>query len=120
MPQLTRTGYRISWMPLPGPYHSLVKRVRNPHMYCKNTHLSVFSLVTDMLLALLNCCTKEELEESSDEETLISPTTPSEESQERRKVIKNKILAVGRINRVFSLLRYVVAIPVQFDIQSDQ
>ena len=59
-----------------------------------------------MLLAMLNCCTKEELEESSDEETLISPT-PSEEAQERRKVIKNKILAVGRMSRVFALLRCV-------------
>lgn len=63
-----------------------------------------------MLLALLNCCTKEELEESSDEETLISPTTPSEESQERRKVIKNKILAVGRMSRVFALLRCVTLV----------
>ena len=61
-----------------------------------------------MLLAMLNCCTKEELEESSsDEETLISPT-PSEDPGERRKVIKNKILAVGRMARVFALLRYVV------------
>ena len=61
-----------------------------------------------MLLAMLNCCTKEELEESSsDEETLISPT-PSEDPSERRKVIKNKILAVGRMSRVFALLRYVV------------
>ena len=60
-----------------------------------------------MLLAMLNCCTKEELEESSsDEETLISPT-PSEDPSERRKVIKNKILAVGRMSRVFALLRYV-------------
>ena len=62
-----------------------------------------------MLLAMLNCCTKEELEESSDEETLISPT-PSEEASERRKVIKNKILAVGRMSRVFALLRYVVVL----------
>lgn len=62
-----------------------------------------------MLLAMLNCCTKEELEESSeDEETLVSPTTPSEDSHERRKVIKNKILAVGRIARVFALLRSVL------------
>ena len=61
-----------------------------------------------MLLAMLNCCTKEELEESSDEETtLISPTPTAEESAERRKVIKNKILAVGRMSRVFALLRYV-------------
>ena len=57
-----------------------------------------------MLLALLNCCTKEELEESSDEETMVSPT-PSEDTAERRKVIKNKIMAVGRMSRVFTLLR---------------
>ena len=62
--------------------------------------------VTDMLLAMLNCCTKEELEESSDEEALVSPTR-SEDSVERRKVIKNKILAVGRMSRVFALLRCV-------------
>ena len=53
---------------------------------------------------MLNCCTKEELEESSDEEVLVSPA-PSEDSAERRKVIKNKILAVGRMSKVFALLR---------------
>lgn len=68
--------------------------------------LIVLYLVTDMLLAMLNCCTKEELEESSDEEALVSPT-PSDDAVERRKVIKNKILAVGRMSRVFALLRYV-------------
>lgn len=63
--------------------------------------------VTDMLVAVLNCCTKEELEESSsDEEAVIaSPTTPVDDRSERRKVIKNKILAVGRVSRVFALLR---------------
>ncbi len=54
---------------------------------------------------MLNCCTKEELEESSDEE-VASPI-----ADERKKVIKNKILAVGRMSRVFALLRYV---PVLF------
>lgn len=65
-------------------------------------------LVTDMLLAMLNCCTKEELEEESsdEEESEASTAIPStEESHERRKVIKNKILAVGRMARVFALLR---------------
>ena len=70
-------------------------------------------IVTDMLLAMLNCCTKEELEEESSdeeiEEPLVSPSGRiSEESAERRKVIKNKILAVGRMSRVFALLRYVM------------
>ena len=60
-----------------------------------------------MLLAMLGVCTKEELEESSEEEVLTSPTTAAEEAAERRKVIKNKILAVGRMSRVFALLRCV-------------
>lgn len=61
-----------------------------------------------MLAAVLNTCTKEELEESDDETALVSPTSvTSEESVERRKVIKNKIMAVGRMARVFALLRFV-------------
>ena len=58
-----------------------------------------------MLLALLNICSKEELEESDDETPL--PQTPVEDNSERRRVIKNKILAVGRMSRVFALLRSV-------------
>jgi serine/threonine-protein phosphatase 2B catalytic subunit len=58
-----------------------------------------------MLLALLNICSKEELEESDDEASL--PQTPVEDPAERRRVIKNKILAVGRMSRVFALLRSV-------------
>jgi len=61
-----------------------------------------------MLVAVLNCCTKEELDESEEEDNALSPTTAEKESAERRKVIKNKILAVGRISRVFSLLRFVL------------
>jgi serine/threonine-protein phosphatase 2B catalytic subunit len=59
-----------------------------------------------MLVAVLNCCSKEELAEA--EEPLVSPTAPADESQERKKVIKNKILAVGRMARVFALLRSVI------------
>lgn len=65
-----------------------------------------------MLVAVLNTCTKEELEESDDDEsTLVSPTATPEDHAERRKVIKNKILAVGRMARVFALLRCVVWFP---------
>ena len=63
--------------------------------------------VTDMLVAVLNTCSKEELEEL-DEEVLPPPSHP-EDSVERRKVIKNKILAVGRMARVFALLRFVAS-----------
>jgi serine/threonine-protein phosphatase 2B catalytic subunit len=80
--------------------------------------------VTDMLIAILNCCTKEELEEE-EETPMITPESPEleqegklclhgcgrelmiddEDNPERRQVIKNKILAVGRMSRVFALLR---------------
>lgn len=63
-----------------------------------------------MLVAVLNCCTKEELEEVDAEDAALpsmSPTTASAHAFERRKIIKNKIRAVGRMSRVFALLRFV-------------
>lgn len=69
--------------------------------------LIVNLVVTDMLVAVLNTCTKEELEES-DEEMVITPVSPIfHDSGERKKIIKNKIMAVGRMARVFALLRLV-------------
>ena len=67
-----------------------------------------------MLLAILSICSAEELEESSEEGTDVSdadeklgefPMSP--EISARRQMIKNKILAVGRLQRVFNVLRYV-------------
>ena len=68
-----------------------------------------------MLVAVLNTCTKEELDESSEEEeVLTTPASPTTDAAaERRKIIKNKILAVGRISRVFSLLRFVLCFLLQ-------
>lgn len=58
-----------------------------------------------MLLSLLNICTKEELEE--EDEGPVKVKESAEEYAERKRVIKSKILAVGRVSRVFALLRYV-------------
>jgi len=73
----------------------------------------ILDIVTDMLVAVLNTCTKEELEDSDDETTLATSAT-SEESAERRKAIKSKIMAVGRMSRVFALLRSVNVLVVVF------
>jgi serine/threonine-protein phosphatase 2B catalytic subunit len=62
-----------------------------------------------MLIAILNTCSKEELED----DILISarPVSPpisainSESSEFKRRTIKNKILAIGRLPRVFQVLR---------------
>jgi len=52
-----------------------------------------------MLVAVLNTCSKEELEDEQ------IPEPHHEELRERKGVIKNKILAVGRMARVFAVLR---------------
>jgi serine/threonine-protein phosphatase 2B catalytic subunit len=101
-------------------YEANVMNIRQfnctPHPYWLPNFMDVFTWslpfvgekITDMLIAILNCCTKEELEEE-EETPMITPETPEMEtddvSAERRQVIKNKILAVGRMSRVFSLLR---------------
>ena len=61
--------------------------------------------VSDMLAAVLNICTQEELNEHAEEPT-ASVVVVDRDRAERRKVIKNKILAVGRLSHMFSVLRY--------------
>jgi len=86
----------------------LEKRVRIVTLMTE-IELILPSPVTDMLVAVLNTCTKEELEEVDEDLAILSPTAASAESAERRKIIKNKIMAVGRMARVFALLRYVTS-----------
>ncbi|KAF8995996.1 Metallo-dependent phosphatase-like protein [Cyathus striatus] len=64
--------------------------------------------ITEMLLAVLSVCSAEELETESDsdedgERTEGGPTAA--DIAARRQQIKNKIMAVGKMQRVFQLLR---------------
>lgn len=69
--------------------------------------------ITDMLIAILSTCSEDELKDetpSSASPGPHSPTTlPGPEDPNsiefKRKAIKNKILAIGRMSRVFQVLR---------------
>src|SRR6195952_2997848 len=69
-----------------------------------------------MLIAILNTCSKEELEEDTPGAIVASQSSPPvsggaagpldpESTEFKRRAIKNKILAIGRLSRVFQVLR---------------
>lgn len=105
-------------------YENNVMNIRQfnctPHPYWLPNFMDVFTWslpfvgekITDMLIAILNTCSKEELEEDptpplpSPAPTSPTPTTAETDSTEaKRRAIKNKILAIGRLSRVFQVLR---------------
>ena len=60
-----------------------------------------------MMAAILNVCTVEELNESADD---LLPSVPVDLAQ-RRKMIKERIRAAGRMQLMFSQLRCVTVAP---------
>ena len=103
-------------------YENNVMNIRQfnctPHPYWLPNFMDVFTWslpfvgekITDMLIAILNTCSKEELEDETP--TSISPSASSppmpmdvEPNEFKRRAIKNKILAIGRLSRVFQVLR---------------
>jgi len=60
-----------------------------------------------MLLAILSICSQEELNDSDADSDDAEPESTPEDLAARRQLIKSKILAVGRMQKVFQLLRFV-------------
>ncbi|GAA5796670.1 Metallo-dependent phosphatase-like protein [Helicostylum pulchrum] len=90
----------------------------SPHPYWLPNFMNVFNWslpfvgekITTMLLALLNICSQEELAATPEEKEIetpvvIVPNSADMSQEQRRQVIKNKILAIGKISRTFSVLR---------------
>ncbi|KAG6908292.1 hypothetical protein DXG01_005393 [Tephrocybe rancida] len=69
----------------------------------------VGSKIAEMLLAVLSVCSQEELSEadgdSGDETSSVDPGMSPAEIQKRRQEIKSKILAIGKMQKVFQMLR---------------
>ncbi|KAI5802144.1 Metallo-dependent phosphatase-like protein [Pyronema domesticum] len=106
-------------------YENNVMNIRQfnctPHPYWLPNFMDVFTWslpfvgekITDMLIAILNTCSKEELEEetplSATSNNALSPPLPPDHdpnsTEAKRRAIKNKILAIGRLSRVFQVLR---------------
>ena len=69
-----------------------------------------------MLLAILSICSQEELDSESDgeiegeEEAQEEEAIRTEAIAARRQAIKNKIMAVGRMQKVFQILRFVFSL----------
>ncbi|KAG8529650.1 uncharacterized protein KY384_005131 [Bacidia gigantensis] len=99
-------------------YENNVMNIRQfnctPHPYWLPNFMDVFTWslpfvgekITDMLIAILNTCSKEELEDDTPISSTGPASPPIEESAEaKRRQIKNKVLAIGRLSRVFQVLR---------------
>lgn len=103
-------------------YENNVMNIRQfnctPHPYWLPNFMDVFTWslpfvgekITDMLIAILNTCSKEELEETTP--SSVGPASPPavsdmdpESTEFKRRAIRNKILAIGRLSRVFQVLR---------------
>lgn len=112
-------------------YENNVMNIRqfnsSPHPYWLPNFMNVFTWsmpfvgekITEMLITMLNICTKEELEDDDSASGISEATeskpaasvatgdsdTPSTISFDQRRALRNKILAIGRVSRLFNVLR---------------
>ncbi|KAI0433063.1 serine/threonine-protein phosphatase 2B catalytic subunit [Xylaria sp. FL1042] len=104
-------------------YENNVMNIRQfnctPHPYWLPNFMDVFTWslpfvgekITDMLIAILSTCSEEELRQPDTPSSTTGPHSPPLASpgdaslEARKRAVKNKILAIGRMSRVFNVLR---------------
>lgn len=106
-------------------YENNVMNIRqfnsSPHPYWLPHFMDVFTWslpfvgekITDMLVLILNICTEEELEDdtpiSEIDATVSLPTSKPpvtvDPLEEKRLALRNKVIAIGRVSRMYSVLR---------------
>jgi serine/threonine-protein phosphatase 2B catalytic subunit len=106
-------------------YENNVMNIRQfnctPHPYWLPNFMDVFTWslpfvgekITDMLIAILSTCSEDELKDDGTSSVSTSPpvspplasSMDPESIEYKRRAIKNKILAIGRLSRVFQVLR---------------
>jgi serine/threonine-protein phosphatase 2B catalytic subunit len=107
-------------------YENNVMNIRQfnctPHPYWLPNFMDVFTWslpfvgekITDMLIAILSTCSEDELKDDQTTPSTPGPLSPPvnanipmdpESIEYKRRAIKNKILAIGRLSRVFQVLR---------------
>ncbi|CAG8980762.1 hypothetical protein HYALB_00011340 [Hymenoscyphus albidus] len=106
-------------------YENNVMNIRQfnctPHPYWLPNFMDVFTWslpfvgekITDMLIAILGTCSEDELKEDVTPSTASPgpasppPTTPLDPDsiEYKKRALRNKILAIGRLSRVFQVLR---------------
>ncbi|KAI1438816.1 serine/threonine-protein phosphatase 2B catalytic subunit [Xylaria sp. CBS 124048] len=103
-------------------YENNVMNIRQfnctPHPYWLPNFMDVFTWslpfvgekITDMLIGILSTCSEEELNQQDTPSSTGPPHSPASNQSDasleaRKRAVKNKILAIGRMSRVFNVLR---------------